>query len=542
MTGLLELSVTDLALIDRIRIELGPGLSVLTGETGAGKSLLIDALALVLGGRADVSLVRAGAATARVEALFDRLPEPMICVREVSASGRSIARIDDTAVTIARLGETAGPLVEIHGQHEQQRLLDSSAQRDLLDAYGAHGALRDAVAAAVNGWRANRAALEAIAAEPEEIRRRLELLEHEAGEIETAALRPGEAEEIRTRLGAAAGAEQAGRLVEQIRERLAGEGTGAREALARGAREAEELARLDGRFGGLAPRLEGLTAELDDALADLRLLQGAVDRDPATVARLEERLGRIYALERKFGSGEAAILAHGERARVEAARLRGLEGERGTRAALDPRLEAAAREAAATLSAARRGAAGGLEEAVGAALEDLGMTAARFGVRVAPAALDPTGADGVSFVIAPNPGEPPLPLAKIASGGELSRVSLAVKRVLASADATPTLVFDEIDAGIGGRSADPVGRSLWRLARTHQVLCVTHLPQIASYADAHYGISKHERDGRTVTEVHLLEGEERLLELAAMLGGRGGSAAALAAARELLARAAGGAV
>jgi len=542
VTGLLELSVTDLALIDRIRIELGPGLSVLTGETGAGKSLLIDALALVLGGRADVSLVRAGAATARVEALFDRLPEPMICVREVSASGRSIARIDDTAVTVARLGETAGPLVEIHGQHEQQRLLDSSAQRDLLDAYGAHGALRDAVAAAVNGWRANRAALEAMAAEPEEIRRRLELLEHEAGEIETAALRPGEAEEIRTRLGAAAGAEQAGRLVDQIRERLAGEGTGAREALARGAREAEELARLDGRFGGLAPRLEGLTAELDDALADLRLLQGAVDRDPATVARLEERLGRIYALERKFGSGEAAILAHGERARVEAARLRGLEGERGTRAALDPRLEAAAREAAATLSAARRSAAGGLEEAVGAALEDLGMTAARFGVGVAPAALDPTGADGVSFVIAPNPGEPPLPLAKIASGGELSRVSLAVKRVLASADATPTLVFDEIDAGIGGRSADPVGRSLWRLARTHQVLCVTHLPQIASYADAHYGISKHERDGRTVTEVRLLEGEERLVELAAMLGGRRGSEAALAAARELLARAAGGAV
>ena len=542
MTGLLELSVTDLALIERIRIELGPGLSVLTGETGAGKSLLIDALALVLGGRADVSLVRAGAATARVEALFDRLPEPMICVREVSASGRSIARIDDTAVTIARLGETAGPLVEIHGQHEQQRLLDSSAQRDLLDAYGAHGALRDAVAAAVNGWRANRAALEAIAAEPEEIRRRLELLEHEAGEIETAALRPGEAEEIRTRLGAAAGAEQAGRLVEQIRERLAGEGTGAREALARGAREAEELARLDGRFGGLAPRLEGLTAELDDALADLRLLEGSVDRDPATVARLEERLGRIYALERKFGSGEAAILAHGERARVEAARLRGLEGERGTRAALDPRLEAAAREAAATLSAARRSAAGGLEVAVGAALEDLGMTAARFGVGVAPAALDPTGADGVSFVIAPNPGEPPLPLARIASGGELSRVSLAVKRVLASADATPTLVFDEIDAGIGGRSADPVGRSLWRLARTHQVLCVTHLPQIASYADAHYGISKHERDGRTVTEVRLLEGEERLVELAAMLGGRRGSEAALAAARELLARAAGGAV
>jgi DNA repair protein RecN (Recombination protein N) len=538
VTGLLELSVTDLALIERVRIQLGPGLSVLTGETGAGKSLLIDALALVLGGRADVSLVRAGAATARVEALFDRVPEPLICVREVAASGRSVARIDDATVTVARLAETAGPLVEIHGQHEQQRLLDSSAQRELLDAYGGHGVLREAVAAAVAAWRANRAALEAIAAEPGEIGRRLELLDHEAREIADAALRPGEAEEIRARLVAAAGAEQAGRLAEQIRSRLAGEGTGAREALARGAREAEELARLDGRFGGLAPRLEGLTAELDDALADLRRLEEAADRDPATVARLEERLGRIYALERKYGSGEAAILAHGERARVEAGRLRGLEEERGARASLDPGLEAAARDAAAALSAARRGAAGGLEEAVGAALEDLGMPAARFGVGVAPSALDATGADAVSFAIAPNPGEPPLPLAKIASGGELSRISLAVKRVLAAADATPTLVFDEIDAGIGGRSADPVGRSLWTLARTHQVLCVTHLPQIASYADAHYGISKRERDGRTVTEVTHLEGEERLRELAAMLGGRGGSAASLAAARELLARAA----
>jgi len=183
VTGLLELSVTDLALIERVRIELGPGLSVLTGETGAGKSLLIDALALVLGGRADVSLVRAGAATARVEALFDRVPEPLICVREVTVSGRSVARIDDATVTVARLAETAGPLVEIHGQHEQQRLLDPSAQRDLLDAYRGHGALREVVAAAVSAWRANRAALEAIVAEPGEIGRRLELLDHEAQEI-----------------------------------------------------------------------------------------------------------------------------------------------------------------------------------------------------------------------------------------------------------------------------------------------------------------------------------------------------------------------
>jgi DNA repair protein RecN (Recombination protein N) len=200
---LLELAVTDLALIDRLRLELGEGLNVITGETGAGKSLLIDALGLALGARADTSLVRHGAETARVEALFDRLPEPVIAVREVAGSGRSTARLDDETVTAARLAEEVGPLVEIHGQHEQQRLLDERWQRDLLDAFGGHAALRDEMATAVERWRANRAALAELAIEPRELARRLELLEHEATEIEAARLRPGEADELRARLEAA---------------------------------------------------------------------------------------------------------------------------------------------------------------------------------------------------------------------------------------------------------------------------------------------------------------------------------------------------
>ena len=534
---LLELDVRDLALIERVRLDPDPGFTVITGETGAGKSLLIDALALVLGARADAGLVRSGAQGARVQALFDRIPEPLICVREVGAAGRSTARVDDGAVTAARLAEIAGPLVEIHGQHEQQRLLEPAHQRDLLDSYGGHLALRDRVAAAVGAWRANRSAVEALEVDPRTVARMLELHDHEAEEIEGAGLRPGEADEIRGRLAAAAGAEQIARLVASVRERLAGEGNGARDLLARAARDAGELARLDGRFEPVVGRVDGLLAEADDVAAELRRLAGTVDHDPATIAGLEARLGAIYALERKYGPDEAAVIAHGERACAEAERLRGLESERAARLADDARLEASAREACEELTAVRREAARRLGHAVSGRLEELGFRQAHLEVQLLSGELSAAGAEAIRFVIAPNPGEPPMPLARIASGGELSRVSLAVKEVLAGADATPTLVFDEIDAGIGARSAERVGRSLRRLARGHQVLCVTHLAQIAAHADAHIRIEKRERDGRTVTELRRLESDERLAELAVMLGGEGGGAAARAAAVELLARA-----
>ncbi len=536
---LLELEVRDLALIERVRLEPDAGFTVITGETGAGKSLLIDALALVLGARADVGLVRAGATVARVQALFERNPEPLICVRELTAAGRSTARVDDAAVTAARLAEIAGPLVEIHGQHDQQRLLDPAQQRELLDAYGGHAALRERVARAVAAWRANRAALDALEGDPRVVARMLDLHEHEAAEIEAAGLRPGEADEIRVRLAAAASADQVARLVGGMRERLTAEGSGAHDVLARAARDGAELARLDPRFDALATRLEGLLAETDDVASELRRLAAGLDHDPAAIAALEARLGQIYALERKYGPDEAAVLAHGERARAEAERLRGLEAERAARAADDARLEAAARDVATELTAARGAAATRLAAEVSRALAELGFRQARFEVALHRGELSATGAETVQFLIAPNPGEPSLPLARIASGGELSRISLALKGVLAAADATPTLVFDEIDAGIGGRSADRVGRALRRLARDHQVLCVTHLAQIAAHADAHIRIEKQERDGRTVTELRRLEGEERLAELALMLGGEGGGPAAFAAARELLEQAAG---
>jgi len=550
---LLELTVSDLALIDRLRLTLEPGLNVITGETGAGKSLLIDALGLVTGSRADTSLIRHGSDMARVEALFDRLPEPLIAVRELATGGRSTARLDDLATTASRLADEVGPLVEIHGQHDQQRLLDERWQRDLLDAFGGHMPARARMADVVERWRANRAALAELAIDPRDLARRVDLLDHEAAEIAAARLRVGEADEIRARLGSAQHGEAIARGAAVIHEVLTADGTGAREVTAIALRETRGLARLDPRFAALAERMEGLEAELTDVAAEIRGIADGIDHDPAALRSLEERLSTIYSLERRYGDDEAAVIAHGERAVAELERLSGLDAERARRAREDAALLGEVASEASALSAARRTAADILVAAVGEILEALGFRNGVFevalGRRVAAAdeaaieldgdavAFDASGADQVVYRLAPNPGEPARPLARIASGGELSRVALAIKQVLAEADATPVLVFDEVDTGIGGRSADPVGRSLWALARRHQVLCVTHLPQIAAHADAHFRIAKRERDGRTVTEIEQLDREGRIVELAQMLGGDAGGPTTLAGARELLDRA-----
>ncbi len=550
---LLELSVVDLGLIDHLRLVLGPGLNVLTGETGAGKSLLIDALGLALGARADTSLIRHGADTARVEALFDRLPEPLIAVREVTSAGRSTARVDDGAVTAARLAEITGRLVEIHGQHDQGRLLDERWQRELLDAYGDHAEARAAMAASVALWRENRAELATLMTDPRELARRLDLLDHEVAEIGAARLRPGEAAEIRARLAAARHGEAIAAGGAAIREVLDGDGPSARVTLGSALQEARTLARVDPRFESVAARLAGADAELEDVAGELRGLLDAVDHDAGAVAALEERLSVIFSLERRYGDDEEAVIAHGDRAADEAGRLRGMEGERTRRQADDERLLASVAAAAARLGTLRREAAVRLSHDTDEVLQELGFPPGTFEVLLGrrPAAsneaaieldgdavaFDATGADDVVFQLAPNPGEPARPLARIASGGELSRVALAIKQVLAGADQTPTLVFDEVDAGIGGRSADPVGRSLWALAQRHQVLVVTHLPQIAAHADAHFRIVKGDRDGRTVTDVTALDREGRIRELGAMLGGVGEAGladAAMAQGRGLL--------
>jgi DNA repair protein RecN (Recombination protein N) len=547
---LLELTVSNLALIDRLRLGFEPGLNVITGETGAGKSLVIDAVGLVTGARADTSLIRHGSESARVEALFDRVPEPLIVVREVASGGRSTARLDDLATTASRLVDEVGPLVEVHGQHDQQRLLDERWQRDLLDAFGGHATLRAAMADAVERWRANRSALAELAIEPRELARRVDMLEYETAEIAGARLRPGEADEIRSRLAAAQHGEAIARGAAAAHESLIGDERGSRDTVALAIRELRAIARVDQRFEALAERLGGLEAELADVAAEIGLLADTVDHDPAAIAALEGRLGEIYALQRRYGDDEAAVIAHGERAAAELDRLRDLDSERARREREDAKLLAEVARCAGALSEARRSAAADLVAAVGGVLQELGFPANVFeiglGRNVAaddePAveldgdalAFDASGVDQVVYRLAPNPGEPPRSLARIASGGELSRVALAIKQVLAEADETPVLIFDEVDTGIGGRSADPVGRSLWALSRRHQVLCVTHLPQIAAHADAHFRIAKRERDGRTVTEVERLDREGRIVELAQMLGGDAAGATTLAGARELL--------
>jgi DNA repair protein RecN (Recombination protein N) len=409
------------------------------------------------------------------------------------------------------------------------------------------------MAAAVKAWRENRAALDTAALDPREVARRLDLLEHESAEIARAKLRPGEADEIRARLTAAQHGEAIARGAAALREALTQDGAGARDATATALHEASGIARLDPRFEPLAVRLAGLEAELADVADEARRLAEDIDHDPGAVSELDARLGVIHGLLRRYGDDEAAVIAHGDRAAAEMERLRGLDEERARREREDGRLLADVARAGDAVSAARRGSATILAGEVATILTELGFPADVFevvvGRRVAgpnePAVevdgdavvFDASGIDEVVYKLAPNPGEPARPLARIASGGELSRVALAIKRVLAEADDTPTLVFDEVDSGIGGRSADPVGRSLWGLARRHQVLCVTHLPQIAAHADAHYRIAKREREGRTVTEVERLDREGRIVELAAMLGGGPGDAAALASARELLDRA-----
>jgi DNA repair protein RecN (Recombination protein N) len=539
--SLLELTVTDLALIDRARIALAEGFTVITGETGAGKSLLIDALLLVSGARGDANLVRSGASVARVEALFDRPDgaegppgEPLICVREL-AQGRTIARIDDASVPVTRLAATVEPLVAVHGQHEQQRLLSGARQRTLLDAWGGHDGLVAAVTERVAAWRANREQLAALDIPRDELERRLELARHAVEEIEAVAPRPGEVAELRTRLDLVAGAERFLREAVAIQESLVGE-RGARDGVAAALHDARDLARQDPRLEGIATRLEGLEAELSDVASEVRTAADEREADQGEAAALEARLGALYGLLRKYGATEEEVIAHATAAAEDVGRLEGIEAERSRRQAADAQLRSDAESAAADLTGARSAAARSAAAAITGVLGELGFPDATLTIGIEPRDLDATGADEVTFLLAPNLGEPARPLARIASGGELSRVSLAIEQVLATADATPTLVFDEVDAGIGGRSADPVGRSLWRLGRDHQVLCVTHLPQVAAHADIHLHISKHTSDGRTVTRISELDDEARVGELAAMLSG-GTSTTALETARELLDRA-----
>jgi DNA repair protein RecN (Recombination protein N) len=546
--SLIELTVENLAVISNVRLPLGAGFTVVTGETGAGKSLVVDALALALGARASSELVRAGAAAARIEAVFDAVPrdpddpidelveagEGMAVVRrEISSDGRSLVRINDRAATVGGLAALGARLAEIHGQHEQQRLLSADRQLELLDQAGALAPLRDEVAAAYRAWRSAVAAAEELLVDPQELARRVELLRHQAGEIAGARLRPGDEEELETAVRAGQHAQEIQEAASRAAAVLHEEGGGL-DALRAALAGLQAAALHDERFAPLVERAVGLEAEAEELARDAVAAAEAVELDPATLAAAEERLALIYDLKRKYGPTLDEVIAFGASAAEELERLEGQDGERERLRADEVERRRALEAAAARLSDERSSAARELAEKVNEELPPLGLPAGSFGVALHPVEVGARGADRVEFTFAPNVGEPPRPLARIASGGEASRLSLALKVVLAAADDTPLLVFDAVDAGVGGRNAGALGERLKRLSRHHQVLCVTHLPQVAAYADRHLHVGKRLEAGRTSTEVRLLEGAERAQELAAMLGGEAPGDEAQAAAEALL--------
>ena len=552
------LKINNIAIVTQVEVELSPGLTLFTGETGAGKSIVVDALGLVLGARASADLVRTGEDSGTVEALWHSEPgaafaaqhglpvegDEIVVRREVATSGRGRATVNGALVPVALLRELGVRLAAIHGQHEPQGLLDPTTHLDLLDEHAGLASLRQEVAAAYGPLRTAEDALQALLSDRRELERRREMLAFQAAEIEKAALVPREDEELRREKLLQA---NAGRLLA-----LASEAYGAvyeeeDAALARlraTYKRVEELAALDPGFAPYAEAWPALKAQVEDLAFTLRDYRERVQSTPGRLDEIETRLALIERLKKKYGASVDEVLAYGADCRRQAEELGDPEErERALREGQD-----SARRtflaAASRLSRERHEAAAAFEKRVQGELKLLAMEKTRFQVRftpdrpqaddASPQGWTERGLEQAEFLLSPNPGEELRPLARIASGGELSRILLALKSV-ASPDATGlTLVFDEVDAGIGGRVADVVGRKLKGIAGRHQVLCVTHLPQVASLADHHFAVEKRVERGRTLTEVRALSANERVEEVARMLGGETVSDAARRHARDLV--------
>jgi DNA repair protein RecN (Recombination protein N) len=544
-----ELGVSGLAIIDSLRVELGPGLTVLTGETGAGKSLLVDAFALARGSRADTGAIRAGSERLHIDLLMADAGGEKIVVREVYAEGRSVARLNDELVTIARLAQEIGSRIEIHGQHDQQRLGDPARQRDLLDRWSQSMEIREEVAELID----RRSQLEVEYAElgGDDSRRDalLAIARAERTDLKAAAVEQGEEAKLKEELRRATNGDRIDALYGEITSLFDGEPASLRPISTEIERASRELVRLDDSAAALGERLTALSIEIDDIARDLtRRAPGEVSG--RSVPELEERLGLLLSLQRRFKTDEAGLGRALEAAVAEVTRLEGADARRAEIERGRVQLNSEIAVAALALRERRRAGAGSLAKAVNRALGALDLPSsfvvlvqARSGadgdplVEGASCLVDRSGGDEVSYVFAPNPGEPAGPIAKIASGGELSRLSLALEEALSDASEPRTLIFDEIDAGLGGRAGEALGRSLRRISRQHQVLCVTHLAQVAAHADTHLHVAKGDADGRTVTSVRTLSAAERVEELAAMLAGDGAGSGATAAAKELLAAA-----
>ena len=534
------LNIRNLAVIESLEVSFQPGLNVITGETGAGKSIVVGAVGLLLGDRASADIVRTGEEAAVVQAVFDVDGREVIVRREVTALGRSRSFVDGQLVTAGSLKELGVRLVDLHGQHEHQALLDADVHLDLLDQFAGLGDERRAVEAAHADWSALRACLAEARARERDRDARAEFLRFQQGEIDRVSPRAGEDEELAAERVLLANAEKLRRLCDEAYGRLYDDDASALSALAAVWKRVAELRELDPRFGPYLESRETVEAQLRDLATFLREYGAHVESAPDRLQELEDRLASLERLKRKYGPALQDVLVR--RANC-AAELAALDSSAETIADLDRRLASAGERytsAAAELSSRRRRRARDFAKSLEGELGSLAMSGTRFEVRFASGEVTEDrwtarGVDVAEFFVSPNPGEDVRPLARIVSGGELSRVMLALKTLATTDSPGKTLVFDEVDAGIGGRVADVVGQRLQALGRVFQVLCITHLPQIAACGHSHYRVAKAERAGRTHTTVDALWGPARVDELARMMAGAVVTDGARATAREMLA-------
>ena len=551
---LTELRIQNFAIIDHLDLDFGPGLLIFTGETGAGKSILMDAVEMILGGRADLTVIRSDADLARVEATFklvgperqpaneilqreDLLDDPnyVTLSREVRREGRNVARVNGRTVNLILLRELGELLVDIHGQSEHLSLLNVRAHLSLLDRYADVESLLAAYCETYARLQEIRRELHELRQAQVDAERRTELLTYQADEIEAAKLRAGEDEELRQERDRLANAESLSSLAQQaltLLEEGTPEAPAASDMIGRASQSLSKLSQIDTAQSALAGQATNLEETLADLARGLRDYLEVIEFNPKRLEEVEERVDLIHRLERKYGGSIQAVIAFAADARRQLENITHASERLAELEAAENEILGKLAEQGLFLSQKRKEAADQLSKAIEIELDDLRMASARFAVdfqaRPDPEGLpapdgqrlafDASGLDKVEFLVEPNPGEGLKPLAKIASGGETSRLMLALKNVLARADQVPTLIFDEIDQGIGGRVGSVVGEKLWSLGHQHQVMVVTHLPQLAAFGDHHWQVHKVIQDGRTVTQVTKLQGEARTLELAQMLG------------------------
>lgn len=533
---LTQLNIKNFAIIDNLNITFEKGFNVLTGETGAGKSIIVDAVELVLGGRASSEMIRSDCDEAVIEAEFDTSDvkgisgklgemgidaEDMLLVkRVVSAAGKNKVFINGSMANISMLSDIGDFLVDIHGQHEHQTLFNIERHIDIIDEYAAAGVLREDMAAVYSEINRVRAELESLKVSESDKEKRLDLLRFQSDEIEKAALKEGEDEELLEEKKILANAEKLYDAGNTALELLYSQSGSALELIKKAGSKATDISLIDDSMRETMDAINSAAASIEDAALTLRDYVGKISFNPERLNEIEERLDLLGRLKRKYGNTVSGILKYKEDVDRE---LEGIEraGERIAELEKDiERLKTKGLKVAETLSEKRKKASLELKKKVERELSDLGMKKAVFDVKIER--LDDMiakGIDKVEFLLSSNPGEAPKPLSRIASGGEISRIMLALKKVLAGPSWVPTMVFDEVDAGIGGGVAEVVGHKLREVAEGKQVLCITHLPQIAAMADLHYAVSKREEKGRTVTTVKRLEKADRTDEVARMLGG-----------------------